>query len=449
VALGQGRVALNTTARLAAVAAAGVACYLGVAAAALAEPAPGPEIQAGRIYWIALAGGAAVLAGGMALASRVEPRAALLLVLGMGALFRLILVPTPPALSDDLYRYLWDGRVQAAGINPYTYPPRAPELAPLRDEAVWPRINRPKEPTIYPPAAQAVFAGAWWLGLRTPATWKILTVAADIAAMLLIVRLLGALGRDRRAVVAYAWNPLPILAFGHSGHIDALVVLGLVAAGLAWQAGALRRLGLCLGLAAAVKLYPLMALPAFVRGRNGRWSTRRAAAVSALAAGVVAASYLPIANLGAQAFGYLSAGYLSEEGYTTGRRFLLFHALGLDGRLLGPLLLAAVVIVALRSQRPAPTRAAWVLGAVAVVTLTYPWYAAPLVALAVAGGAGWAWPWLGVALETAYAGQEIIRATRSSFPFSVPVRVTAAAVVVLLALAAIRWGWARRAVIAA
>lgn len=445
-----GRGALNTTAWLAGVAVAGFACYAGVAAAALAGPAPSPEVslaQAGRVYVIALAGGAAVLAAGMALASRVEHRAALLLVLGAGALFRLVLVPTPPVLSDDLHRYLWDGRVQAAGINPYVYPPRAPELAPLRDEAVWPRINRPSAPTIYPPAAQAVFAGAWWLGLRTPATWKLVTAAADIAAMLLLTRLLRALGRDRRTVVAYAWNPLPILAFGHSGHVDALVVLGMVAAGLAWQAGALRRLGLYLGLAAAVKLYPLVALPAFVRGSSGRWSTRRAVTVSALAVGVVAATYLPVLDLGSRALGYLTAGYLSEEGYMTGRRFLLFRALGLDGRLLGPLLIAAVGAVALRSRRAAPTRAAWMLGTAAVVTLTYPWYAAPLVALAVAGGAGWAWPWLGVVLETAYAGQ-VLRVIRAPLPSSVSLRVAAAAVIVLLALAAIRWGWARRAVIA-
>ncbi|MGH8895856.1 MAG: glycosyltransferase 87 family protein [Egibacteraceae bacterium] len=445
------RKAGKTTALLMAVAVTGLACYAGVAAAALAGPVPGPGVpvaQAGRVYWIALAGGAAVLAAGMALAPRAEARAALMLVLGAGALFRLVLVPTPPVLSSDLYRYLWDGRVQAAGINPYAHPPSAPELAPLRDEAVWPRINRSNTPTIYPPATEAVFAGAWWLGLRTPATWKLVTATADIAATLLVARLLGALGRDRRAVVAYAWNPMPILAFGHSGHVDVLVVLGLVAAGLAWQAGALRRLGLCLGLAAAVKLYPLVAVPAFMRDVGGRWSTRRAVAVSALAAGMVAASYLPVAGLGSRAFGYLTAGYLSEEGYTTGQRFLLFRALGLDGRLLGPLLLAAVVVVALQSQRPAPIRAAWVLGTVAIVALSYPWYAAALVALAVAGGAGWAWPWLGVALEAAYAGQ-IVRVTRGPLPFSGPVRVVAAGAIVLLALAATRWAWARRAVIAA
>jgi len=159
-------------------------------------------------------------------------------------------------------------------------------------------------------------------------------------------------------------------------------------------------------------------------------------------------SYLPVLELGVRALGYLStSGYLSEEGYMTGRRFLLFRALGLDGRLLGPLFLAAVVAVALWSRRLAPTRAAWVLGTVAVVTLTYPWYAAALVALAVAGGAGWAWPWLGVALETAYAAQ-MIRITPDPPQFSRQLRVAAAAAIVLLALAAIRWCWARRAVIA-
>ena len=71
----------------------------------------------------------------------------------------------PPFLSTDIFRYVWDGQVQAAGINPYRYVPAAPELAPLRDAMVYPNINRADyAPTIYPPAAQMFFLAVTRLG---------------------------------------------------------------------------------------------------------------------------------------------------------------------------------------------------------------------------------------------------------------------------------------------
>jgi hypothetical protein len=85
-------------------------------------------------------------------------RTTFLIVLGLGALMRLGLLFETPRLSDDIYRYLWDGRVQAAGINPYRYIPADPHLAFLRDDAIYPHINRRDyAPTTYPPGAQMFF----------------------------------------------------------------------------------------------------------------------------------------------------------------------------------------------------------------------------------------------------------------------------------------------------
>ena len=79
---------------------------------------------------------------------------------------RLMVMLSPPFLSSDLYRYVWDGRVQAAGINPYLYIPADPALAGLRDTAIFPHINRADyAPTIYPPVAQAIFLA---VGLAQP-----------------------------------------------------------------------------------------------------------------------------------------------------------------------------------------------------------------------------------------------------------------------------------------
>src|SRR5260370_19095672 len=78
-------------------------------------------------------------------------------VLTVGLIARLVLLPIVPSLSTDIYRYVWDARVAHAGISPYTYPPAARELEPLRDLSVFPHLNHPMWRTIYPPAAQTFF----------------------------------------------------------------------------------------------------------------------------------------------------------------------------------------------------------------------------------------------------------------------------------------------------
>ncbi|MGH7754009.1 MAG: hypothetical protein ACREN5_14475, partial [Gemmatimonadales bacterium] len=117
--------------------------------------------------------------------------AALGLVLGFALVFRLLLVWTPVYLSSDAYRYLWDGRVQWAGVSPYRYPPAAPELGMLRDLEVYPHINRPTAVTVYPPAAQWVFALAAAVPPGTLPAWRVLLLLADAVTVLLLLRLLG------------------------------------------------------------------------------------------------------------------------------------------------------------------------------------------------------------------------------------------------------------------
>src|SRR5260370_1525737 len=82
-------------------------------------------------------------------------RSTLIIVLVLAGIFRLSIVFAPPYLSDDIYRYVWDGRVQAAGINPYRYTPADEHLQSLRDEEVYPKINQPDSaPPLHPPSTQ-------------------------------------------------------------------------------------------------------------------------------------------------------------------------------------------------------------------------------------------------------------------------------------------------------
>ena len=99
----------------------------------------------------------------------------------LALLFRATLFLTTPTLSDDIFRYVWDARVQSSGINPYTYEPKSEHLAHLRDQEIYPRINHPEISTIYPPFAQMVFLACYKV---LPSPWTIKAVMVLAEAML-------------------------------------------------------------------------------------------------------------------------------------------------------------------------------------------------------------------------------------------------------------------------
>ena len=146
-----------------------------------------------------------------------------------GALFlRLSLLPLPLTLSDDVLRYLWDGRVAAAGHDPYALPPEARELAGLRD-ATWRSLPHRDVPTVYPPLAVAAFS----IAARLPfpiLSWKCLAVGADLGTVALLLALARRRGLPEERVAWYAWNPLVVLEVAGMGHVDALGVAAAVGA---------------------------------------------------------------------------------------------------------------------------------------------------------------------------------------------------------------------------
>src|SRR5215213_9035293 len=224
------------------------------------------------IFWfirLALAQSALYLVAAWAVTrARNTSHSTLILVIVFAALFRLSIIYTPPYLSDDIYRYIWDGRVQAAGINPYRYIPAAPELAHLRDDAIYPKINRRDySHTIYPPVAQVVFLLT--TRISESVVWMKLTMLIfEMVAIWAIAGLLNLLGRPRQLLLLYAWHPLVIWEFAGSGHCDAIAIGFIALAFLAWQ----RRSDLGAGFLASAtlaKLFPLVLLPAMLK--RGRW----------------------------------------------------------------------------------------------------------------------------------------------------------------------------------
>jgi glycosyl transferase family 87 len=352
---------------------------------------------------------------GVAAALRTPPRTAVVVILLGAAALRLAAVAGPPTTSDDLYRYSWDGRVQAAGVDPYAASPAAAVLRPLREPWLWPdgracaalhrspgctRINRPTARTIYPPLAEAWFSAVYRIGgIRSRhKSWQVAGLVTEAATLGLLAAGLRRWQRDVRWLALYALSPVPVLEIVNNGHVDGLAVTFLAAVLVVarrrsswWRDVAV---GTLVGAAALVKFYPAVALVGMVSARR---THRVAGAVraSSAAAVVTAAAYAPhVRRVGPKVLGYLP-GYLSEEHYRTGTRFLLAALLRVPADragLLSLVALGAVAAWAWRRRLSPPAGAAVVLGTALLVTSpVQPWYAVALLAVAtVAGWPAWA-----------------------------------------------------------
>ncbi|RPI21908.1 MAG: DUF2029 domain-containing protein, partial [Chloroflexota bacterium] len=236
----------------------------------------------------------------------------LILIFAFAVGFRAVLVFSQPELSSDMYRYVWDGRVQANDINPYLYPPGADEVAHLRDEAVWPRINRKEAVTVYPAGAELAFAAIWRLWPDNVHWFQIVMAGGDLLAGALLVVLLRALGKNPLAVLIYLWSPLVIVETTQSAHVDGLVLPLLLGAWLARVKGRDGLTGLLLGAATALKLYPILLLPVLWRAHDveGRFRPALSTPLVFLAAFLI--PYLPYLSAGAGVIGYLPT-YFGEQ----------------------------------------------------------------------------------------------------------------------------------------
>jgi len=141
------------------------------------------------------------------------------LILTVAAAARLLFLFRAPELSDDIYRYLWDGLALLSGKNPYAVAPALMHPATETLAGLQQLVNHAELVTIYPPAAQLVFAiGALFGG--SIVGLKLLLILLDLASCLLIMRLLAAFRQPAWPAVLYAWQPLAVLEVGASGHID-------------------------------------------------------------------------------------------------------------------------------------------------------------------------------------------------------------------------------------
>lgn len=364
----------------------------------------------GTLAALGLASLAHVLALVVVVRARPDPRA-LPLVLGAAVVFRATLLPLAPSLSEDAWRYVWEGRVQLAGFDPYLLHPDAYGLEALRDDA-WVRVSHRHVPAVYGPLLEALFALLAALpGGLLP--FKLAFVAADLGVAGLLVRLLRRRGLPPALALAWAWHPLVVLEVAGQAHLEAVpVFLLLLAVDLA-ETGRARLAALALGASIAAKYLPVLLVPVFV-ARAPRW--REAATQAALVAVpglVLVVPYLRgLAAPAATGVGAFAAAWRFNDGgflaLDTALRGLgvspaVLRALDLPPDHLSWLqapakvaagALAAALVARLALRRAPPARAAFAAGAafLALSPVVHPWYALwvlPFLALRRRGAGPW------------------------------------------------------------
>jgi hypothetical protein len=315
------------------------------------------------------------------IAECARPERALWLVFGIGIFLRAYVLLFDPLLSSDIYRYVWDGRVQAAGINPYRYFPAHEALAFLRDGTIFPHINRADfAVTIYPPVAQLFFLIVTWIG-ESVTIMRLALLGCESVTVALIMLLLRRMNRPVTRVTAYLWHPLPLWEIANSGHIDALMVaLMLLGLWIALTGHALRG-AVLITFAALVKPIAAPVLAGIWRP----WDLKMPFVVIAAAA----LCYLPYLSVGWGVLGFLTKGYLVEEGIRDGNGLWLLSLWRLvfgehQGDVVVYVVLAALVLlfkgffVARSSDRTIASTLADInmllLLALLLLAPKYPWY---------------------------------------------------------------------------
>ena len=223
------------------------------------------------------------------------PRRVIVIGLGLAALWHLAFLRMPPGSDDDIHRYVWDGRVQRLGYNPYIVVPSDPAFAGIHTPETR-TLNNPDLPSPYPAGAELFFLAVTEIHESVFAL-KVAFVLCEFAIVFVLLDIFSRSGQEAYWVLAYAWNPLLAVEVAGSGHVDIVGVLLLLvsfaALGRRWRAVA----AVAFGLAVAVKLLPIILVPLYWR----RVRLRDAA----LAVIVVGLLYIPFLNHGGIPIGSL------------------------------------------------------------------------------------------------------------------------------------------------
>lgn len=333
---------------------------------------PGPRIAQHLLLY-----GAAFAAYVLALlVSRGLPRKGLLVALGVALVWRVALVAVPP-LNDDINRYVWEGRIQNHGGNPYAWSdrPTADKWTPLRDE-VWDGINHRSMPAVYPPLFQLAVRGV--TAVHDSLTgMKAFLVLCEMLTLWLLAQVLRRRGLGPERLLVMAWSPLALVEIAGAGHNEAFGMIFLVGALLALEADRPLLSALAVGAGFMAKLLPGMVGASWLR-RYRPWHILAAVGLAGLLV-----------------WPYLDAGWMLLHSLSRFARFWLFNETLFDplARLVGGheaavrtgavITLALALWLAWRRTDPVASAMAVVAASLLLSPNVLPWYALWLVPLLV------------------------------------------------------------------
>jgi len=294
------------------------------------------------------------------------PRSVVVIGLVLAAVWHVEFLRLPAGADDDIHRYVWDGRLQRLGYNPYIVVPSDPAANGLHT-AETRSMNNPDLPSPYPAGAELFFRAITAIHESTFAL-KVAFVVCDFAIALVLLDILRGSGQGAHLVLAYAWNPVLAVEVAGSGHIDIvgalLLVVSVAALRRRWRATA----AVGLALALAVKLLPIVLLPLY-------WKRIRIRD-AALAAAVVGLLYVPFLNHGQIPIG--SLGTYVQSFRFNGPVFAILDRVAPPQLLAGLAVLIGLVTAAwLRATAPewAPEKFAWPMAsALLCAPAVFPWY---------------------------------------------------------------------------
>ncbi|MGA6987170.1 MAG: glycosyltransferase 87 family protein [Terriglobales bacterium] len=294
------------------------------------------------------------------------PRGVIVIGLGLAALWHLAFLRMPPGSDDDIHRYVWDGRVQRFGYNPYIVVPSDPAFAGIHTPETR-TLNNPDLPSPYPAGAELFFLAVTEIHESVFAL-KVAFVLCEFAIVFVLLDIFSRSGQGAHWVLVYAWNPLLAVEVAGSGHIDIVGVLLLLvsfaALGRRWRAVA----AVAFGLAVAVKLLPIILLPLYWR----RVRLRDAA----LAVIVVGLLYIPFLNHGRIPIGSLDT-YVQSFRFND-PVFAILERVATPRVVAGlAVLVGFLTAIWMRRKAPAwsPDAFAWPMAATLLCApVVYPWY---------------------------------------------------------------------------
>ena len=301
-----------------------------------------------------------------------------LTIIFFGLFFRLTLFPALPTTSNDVYRYLWEGKILAAGYNPFTLAPNDTSLIPLRDK-VYSKVTFKDISAIYPPISQFVFAAGYGIKNNSVAALKLIYLLCELFTLLILLKLLELKKKNLNYIILYAWLPLCIMEYFINAHLDPIGIMFMIMFIYFMEREKLILSSVVFSLAILSKLYPIILFPIVIK----KLGLKKTFVFSLITAILVTTCYLPFLNWNFTAFTALG-NYLSNWEFNGSVYNLLKYFLD-DGYLIkiicGSAFVITTGIIAYKYKNFTKAAYAVFIALIIFSSTLYPWYLGWIAAL--------------------------------------------------------------------